>query len=47
VEISQNARAAYYISMTPAKKWTRRWCSMQLSGNRLKVAAYAARRWHG
>ena len=26
------------------KKGTRRWCSMQLCGNRLKVAAYAARR---
>ena len=25
------------------KKGTRRWCSMQLCGNRLKVAAYAAR----
>ena len=30
-----------------SKKGTRRWCSMQLCGNRLKVAAYAARqRWH-
>jgi predicted RNA-binding Zn ribbon-like protein len=28
-----------------SKKGTRRWCSMQLCGNRLKVAAYAAR--HG
>ena len=27
-----------------SKKGTRRWCSMQLCGNRLKVAAYAARR---
>ena len=26
------------------KKGTRRWCSMQLCGNRLKVAAYVARR---
>jgi predicted RNA-binding Zn ribbon-like protein len=26
-----------------SKKGTRRWCSMQLCGNRLKVAAYAAR----
>jgi predicted RNA-binding Zn ribbon-like protein len=26
------------------KKGTRRWCSMQLCGNRLKVAAYAARK---
>jgi predicted RNA-binding Zn ribbon-like protein len=27
-----------------SKKGARRWCSMQLCGNRLKVAAYAARR---
>ena len=27
-----------------SKKGTRRWCSMQLCGNRLKVAVYAARR---
>lgn len=27
-----------------SKKGTRRWCSMQLCGNRLKVAAYASRR---
>ena len=27
-----------------SKKGTRRWCSMQLCGNRIKVAAYAARR---
>jgi predicted RNA-binding Zn ribbon-like protein len=27
-----------------SKKGTRRWCSMQLCGNRLKVASYAARR---
>ena len=27
-----------------SKKGTRRWCSMELCGNRLKVAAYAARR---
>ena len=27
-----------------SKKGTRRWCSMKLCGNRLKVAAYAARR---
>ena len=27
-----------------SKKGTRRWCSMQLCGNRLKVAAYLARR---
>ena len=27
-----------------SKKGTRRWCSMQLCGNRLKVAAYAKRR---
>lgn len=27
-----------------SKKGTRRWCSMQLCGNRLKVAAYVARR---
>ncbi len=26
-----------------SKKGTRRWCSMQLSGNRYKVAAYATR----
>jgi predicted RNA-binding Zn ribbon-like protein len=26
-----------------SKKGTRRWCSMQICGNRLKVAAYAAR----
>jgi predicted RNA-binding Zn ribbon-like protein len=26
-----------------SKKGTRRWCSMQLCGNRRKVAAYAAR----
>jgi predicted RNA-binding Zn ribbon-like protein len=26
-----------------SKKGTRRWCSMQLCGNRLKVAAYAGR----
>jgi predicted RNA-binding Zn ribbon-like protein len=26
-----------------SKKGTRRWCSMQLCGNRLKVAAYVAR----
>ena len=31
-----------------SKKGTRRWCSMRLCGNRLKVAAYAARqRLHG
>ena len=30
-----------------SKKGTRRWCSMQLCGNRLKVAAYAARRQSG
>ncbi len=30
-----------------SKKGTRRWCSMQLCGNRLKVAAYAARRRSG
>jgi predicted RNA-binding Zn ribbon-like protein len=30
-----------------SKKGTRRWCSMQLCGNRLKVAAYAARRRQG
>jgi predicted RNA-binding Zn ribbon-like protein len=31
-----------------SKKGTRQWCSMQLCGNRLKVAAYAARRrMHG
>ncbi len=29
-----------------SKKGTRRWCSMRLCGNRVKVAAYAARqRW--
>lgn len=27
-----------------SKKGTRRWCSMQICGNRFKVAAYAARR---
>jgi predicted RNA-binding Zn ribbon-like protein len=27
-----------------SKKGTRRWCSMQMCGNRLKVAAYSARR---
>lgn len=27
-----------------SKKGTRRWCSMQMCGNRLKVAAYVARR---
>jgi predicted RNA-binding Zn ribbon-like protein len=27
-----------------SKKGTRRWCSMQLCGNRLKVAAYARRK---
>jgi predicted RNA-binding Zn ribbon-like protein len=27
-----------------SKNGTRRWCSMRLCGNRLKVAAYAARR---
>lgn len=27
-----------------SKKGTRRWCSMQFCGNRMKVAAYAARR---
>ena len=27
-----------------SKKGTRRWCSMQLCGNRIKVAAYATRR---
>ena len=27
-----------------SKKGTRRWCSMRFCGNRLKVAAYAARR---
>ena len=27
-----------------SKKGTRRWCSMQLCGNRLKVAAYAQRK---
>lgn len=30
-----------------SKKGTRRWCSMQLCGNRLKVAAYAARQKRG
>ena len=30
-----------------SKKGTRRWCSMQLCGNRLKVAAYAARQRQG
>ena len=30
-----------------SKKGTRRWCSMQLCGNRLKVAAYAARHKEG
>jgi predicted RNA-binding Zn ribbon-like protein len=30
-----------------SKKGTRRWCSMQLCGNRIKVAAYAARQEHG
>lgn len=30
-----------------SKKGTRRWCSMQLCGNRLKVAAYAARQRRG
>jgi predicted RNA-binding Zn ribbon-like protein len=30
-----------------SKKGTRRWCSMQLCGNRLKVAAYAARQRTG
>jgi predicted RNA-binding Zn ribbon-like protein len=30
-----------------SKKGTRRWCSMQLCGNRLKVAAYAARQRKG
>ena len=29
-----------------SKKGTRRWCSMNLCGNRVKVAAYAARRRH-
>jgi len=29
-----------------SKKGTRRWCSVQLCGNRLKVAAYAARHRH-
>ena len=29
-----------------SKKGTRRWCSMQLCGNRAKVAAYAARARH-
>ena len=28
-----------------SKKGTRRWCCMQLCGNRFKVAAYAARQW--
>ena len=30
-----------------SKKGTRRWCSMRLCGNRLKVAAYAARKREG
>jgi len=30
-----------------SKKGTRRWCSMKLCGNRLKVAAYAARQGMG
>lgn len=30
-----------------SKKGTRRWCSMRLCGNRLKVAAYAARQRFG
>ena len=30
-----------------SKKGTRRWCSMRLCGNRLKVAAYAARQRMG
>jgi predicted RNA-binding Zn ribbon-like protein len=33
--------------MDTSKKGTRRWCSMQLCGNRLKVAAYAARHRSG
>lgn len=30
-----------------SKNGTRRWCSMQICGNRSKVAAYAERRWRG
>jgi predicted RNA-binding Zn ribbon-like protein len=37
------ARCALHFHDT-SKKGTRRWCSMQLCGNRLKVARYAARR---
>jgi predicted RNA-binding Zn ribbon-like protein len=32
------------LFLDTSKKGTRRWCSMQLCGNRVKVAAYAARR---
>jgi len=37
------AQCVLYFRDT-SKKGTRRWCSMQLYGNRLKVAAYATRR---
>ena len=40
---SASVVSAYCIFYDTSKKGTRRWCSMQLCGNRLKVAAYAAR----
>jgi predicted RNA-binding Zn ribbon-like protein len=41
--VRQCARCVLHFYDT-SKKGTRRWCSMQLCGNRGKVAAYAARR---
>ena len=41
--VRQCARCVLHFHDT-SKKGTRRWCSMQLCGNRRKVAAYAARR---
>ena len=40
--VRKGAQFVLYFYDT-SKKGTRRWCSMQLCGNRLKVAAYARR----
>ena len=40
----RKCRQCVLLFYDTSKKGTRRWCSMQLCGNRIKVAAYAARR---
>lgn len=42
-KVRQCARCVLHFHDT-SRKGTRRWCSMQLCGNRVKVAAYSARR---